>query len=197
MDLDKKYEQLYAHAEAFSYRLAKEVVKKPEISVWMILLPVLFVHHFYRINEYKEGVRSFAKHFLSTQQKALHKAYDQALAGSRLDYGLDAYFPEQNLSVQDRNLAKKQLEVLKVLEDHYLALMQASGQKLEELVQDAYQASPEQYRGFLNRLQEAEKGLNEYLLQEVHTSEESGLVLRQVEKHCSRLREEEISLFFK
>lgn len=196
MDLDQKYELLYAHEEAFSYRLAQEVVKKPEASVWMILLPVLFVHHFYRVNQYKEGVRSFAEHFLSSKKKALDKAYDQALAGKNMNYGMDAYFPDHVLSDQDKDLAERQLQAIKLMEEHYLALMQVSGQSLEELVQNAYQ-SPEQYRRFINRLADTEQELNKYLLEKVHTSEDSRLVVRQVEQQCAQLREEEVKLIFK
>ncbi len=195
MDLEQKYELLYAHEEAFSYRLAQEVVKKPEASVWMILLPVLFVHHFHRVNQYKEGVRSFAEHFLSSKKKALDKAYDQALAGRSMDYGMDAYFPDHVLSDQDKDLAERQVQAIKVMEEHYLVLMQVPGQSLEELVQNAYQR-PEQYRKFINNLEEAEQELNTFLLQNVHTSEESSLVVRQVEQQCAKLREEEIKLFF-
>ena len=196
MDLDQKYALLYAHEEAFSYRLAQEVVKKPEASVWMILLPVLFVHHFYRVNQYKEGVRSFAEHFLSSKKKALDRAYDQALAGKSIDYGMDAYFPAQVLSDQDKDLAERQLQAIKVMEAHYLALMQAPGQSLEELIQNAYQ-TPEQYRSYITRLEETEQKLNKYLLEKVHTSEESRIVVRQVEQQCAQLREEEIKLIFK
>lgn len=196
MDLDQKYALLYAHEEAFSYRLAQEVVKKPEASVWMILLPVLFVHHFYRVNQYKEGVRSFAENFLSSRKKALDKAYDQALTGKGFDYGMDAYFPDHVLSEQDKDLAQRQVQAIKVMEEHYLALMQAAGQSLEELVQNAYQ-SPEKYRRFINRLEETEQELNKYLLENVHTSEDSRIVVRQVEQQCASLREEEIKLFFK
>ena len=195
MDLDQKYELLYAHEQAFCYRLAKEVVKKPEVSVWMILLPVLFVHHIFRVNQYKEGVRSFAENMLSSKQKALQKAYEQVLAKERIDYGLDEYFPGYNLSEEDSELVERQMQVIKIMEGHYLKLLEAEGDKLQELVKNAYQ-SPEQFRSFLGRLEKSEIELNDYLLQEVHTSEESRLVVRQVESQSAQLREEEISLFF-
>lgn len=195
MNLDQKYELIHAHEKAFCYRLAQEVVRKPEASVWMILIPVLFVHHFYKIKEYKEGVRSFAEHLLSTKNKALDKAYDQALAGTCMNYGMDAFFPVDALSEQEQELAQIQLKVIKVMEEHYLHLLQVSGHSLAELVQNAYQ-SPERYRGFMNRLVGTEQELNTYLLRKVHTSEESRLVLRQVEQKCARLREEEFSLLF-
>ena len=195
MDLDQKYELLYAHEEAFSYRVAQQVVTKPEDSVWMILLPVLFVHHFYRVNQYKEGVRSFAQHFLSSRIKALDKAYEQVLAGKSVDYARDEYFPGHVLTDRDTDVAERQLKVIKVMEKHYLALLQAPGQSLEELVQNAYR-SPEQYRGFISSLEDKEQELNQYLVHNVHTSEESGRVVRQVEGECARLREEEIRLFF-
>lgn len=195
MNLDQKYELLYAHEEAFSYRVAQHVVTKPEASVWMILLPVLFVHHFYRINQYKEGVRSFAQHFLSTKIKALDKAYEQALAGKSVDYPMEAYFPDHALTGREADVAERQLKVIKDMEKHYLALLQAPGQSLEELVQNAYH-SPEQYRGFISRLEAKEQELNHYLVHNVHTSEAAGRVVRQVEGECARLREEEVRLFF-
>jgi hypothetical protein len=117
------------------------------------------------------------------------------LAGERFNYGLNAYFPEHELSGQNRELAERQMQVLKIMEGHYLKLLEAEGDKLQELVKNAYQ-SPEQFRSFLDRLEKSEIELNDYLLQEVHTSEESRLVVRQVESQSAQLREEEISLFF-
>ncbi len=195
MDLDRKYEVLYAHEEAFSYRLAQAVVRKPETSAWMILLPVLFVHHIFKINQYKEGVRSFARNFLSPKQKALDKAYDQVLAGKKLEYALEDYFPGHVLQEQDRPLAEKQVQVIRVMEDHYRTVMQVPGESLEELVKNAYRSS-ERYRKFLKRLEEAEQELNKYLTKKVHTSEESRTVVKQIEKQCAELREEEIGLIF-
>ena len=70
IDLDQKYEIIYAHEEQFAYALAGRVVKKPEASVWMILIPILFIHHAYKINQYKEGVKSFAKGILAAKKKS-------------------------------------------------------------------------------------------------------------------------------
>ena len=196
MNIDGKYELLYAHEQAFSYKVAQKVIKKPEVSVWMILLPVLFVHHLHKVNQYKEGVRSFAEHLLSAKKKALDKAYEQALTGKSIDYGMDSYFPAEALRGQDKDLAERQLQVIKAMEEHYLALMEASGESLEELVHHAYER-PEQYRRFINRLEEKEQALNQYLLQKVHTSEESQLVVRKIEQQCAELRAQEMGVFFK
>lgn len=196
MNLDQKYELLYSHEETFSYRVAQNVIKKPEVSVWMILLPVLFIHHLHKVNQYKDGVRSFAEQLLSTKKKAMDRAYDQVLAGKSMDFGMDAYFPAHVLAGQEKDLAERQLQVIKAMEEHYLALMEVSGESLEELVLHAYER-PEQYRRYIHRLEEKEQELNQYLLLKVHTSEDSRLVVRKIEEQCARLRSEEMSLFFK
>ncbi len=196
MDLDQKYNLLYAHEEAFSYRLAQEVVKKPETSAWMILLPVLFVHHIFKINQYKNGVRSFAQNFLSTKKKALDKAYDQVLAGQRMTYNTTDYFPGLEFtSAQEKALAEKQLQVILIMEEHFLELLEKPGQSLEELLRQTYRTVGH-YRQYLKRLEDAEQELNRYLLKKVHTSEESRIVVRKIEEQCARLREEEIRLLF-
>ena len=55
LSLKDKYDLIHAHEVRFAYNLAKEVVKKPEVSVWMILIPVLFVHHMFRVSHRCRG----------------------------------------------------------------------------------------------------------------------------------------------
>lgn len=196
LSLDEKYEIIYAHEENFAYALAKRVVKKPEVSVWMILIPILFLHHAHKINQYKAGVKQFAGGMLASKKKALDKSYKEASTGEEFDYGTDDYFPDVDLDTQhERVLAQKQAKVIRIMESHYKALFNTEGESMTELLRKAY-GGPGDYRHYLNRMYEAEKELNRYLVENVHTNGDSIAVVRQIEKSCQELREEELKAFF-
>lgn len=196
LSLDEKYEIIYAHEENFAYALAKRVVKKPEVSVWMILIPILFLHHAHKINQYKAGVKHFAGGILASKKKALDKSYKEASTGEALNYGTDDYFPDVELNtLHERALAQKQAKVIRIMESHYKALFNTQGGSMTELLRKAY-GSPGDYRHYFNRLAEAEAELNRYLVENVHSNDESVTVVKQIEKNCQELREEELKAFF-
>lgn len=196
LSLDEKYEIIYSHEENFAYALAKRVVKKPEVSVWMILIPILFIHHAHKINQYKTGVKQFAGGILSSKKKALDKSYKEVSTGEELNYGTDDYFPDVELkTLHERALGQKQAKVIRIMESHYKALFNTEGESMTELLRKAYGGTGD-YRHYLNRMYEAEKELNRYLVENVHTNGDSIAVVRQIEKSCQELREEELKAFF-
>jgi hypothetical protein len=196
LSLDEKYEILFTHEEEFAYTLAKRVIKKPEVSVWMVLLPILFVHHAYRINQYKAGIKAFAKGIMSSKKKALDKSYKEAVTGEALLYDTQDYFPDVELkSLSDKALAQKQEKVIRLMEAHFNALFRAEGDSLGSLLKGAY-GSPDRYRQYFNQLKDAEKSLNQYITEHVHDNEEAATVVLEIEKSCEALREEEIRYFF-
>ena len=195
-DLKEKYDIIYGYEQQFAFRLAQEVLKKPETSVWMILIPVLFIHHVTKIKEYKANVRSFAKNILSTRQKALDKAYREAEAGKSISYAVEDYFPDVTLvSKKDKILAEKQIRVIRAMEEHYLGMLKIPGKTLEELIRGVYRDSRE-YRRYLDRLTEAEMEVSRYLMEHFHVTEEARAVARNIECRCEELRELEVKFFF-
>jgi len=124
LSLREKYDIILAHERQFAYRLAKDVVKKPEVSVWMILLPVLFVHHMMKMTQYKTGIHTFASNILGTKTKALDKALQDIETGEIQDYSAAEYFPQVPLeSATEQALAVKQIAILKLMEKHEMVQM--------------------------------------------------------------------------
>ncbi|GAB6060972.1 NF038143 family protein [Desulfonatronum parangueonense] len=196
LSLQEKYDIILGHEQQFAYRLAKDVVKKPEVSVWMILLPILFVHHMMKISQYKQGIHDFANNILGTRKKALDKAVKDIESGKVQEYGPEEYFPQVPLeSKQEIELAEKQIIVLKLMEEHYREMLGQQGTTLEELIRGAYGSSGA-YRYYLNKLIAAEDEINNHLRKNFHTSEESGSVMNRIEKRMAELREEELRFFF-
>lgn len=196
LSIQDKYHLILAHEEQLSYRLGREVISRPEVSVWMILVPVLFLHHVYKVNQYKAGVKSFAQGMLDPRRKALDMALREVENGLKQEPGLMDYFPGlDSNSERQIKTAEKQAAVIKVLQGHYRDLLKQSGQSLEDIFRKVYPGSGE-YRKYLNRLEEAEENLYSYLSRKVHTSEEAGRVIRNMQKCSRRMREEEIKHFF-
>ena len=193
LSLKEKYDLIIAHEERFAYRLGMEIIQKPEVSVWMILIPLLFLHHIYKINQYKTDIRSFAQKMMIPKKKALDKAYDEASAGRKIPYQVRDYFPGLDLnSEQDKILAEKQVRVIQVMEAHYLALLKTSGRSFEEIFKNVYR-SRSRYRNYLSNLEKNEKALNDFIKKNIHTSVESRQVIKEIEKSCRRLRQEELN----
>ncbi len=193
LSLKEKYDLILAHEERFAYRLGMEVIQKPEVSVWMILIPLLLLHHMIKINQYKTDIRSFAEKIMIPKKKALDKAYDEAATGRKIRYQVRDYFSGMALnSEQDKVLAEKQVRVIQVMEAHYSALLKTSGQSFEEIFKKVYR-NRSRYRNYLSDLEKKEKALNEFIQNNIHTSAESREVIREIEKSCRRLREEELN----
>ncbi|MFP4084215.1 MAG: NF038143 family protein [Desulfonatronovibrio sp.] len=196
LSIKEKYDLIYAHEEQLAYRLGKEVINKPEVSVWMILIPILFLHHMYKINQYKAGVSSFAKGMLDPRKKALDMAYQDASQGRLSHREVLDYFPELDAGVeQQMKLAQKQVKMIQVLQQHYFSLLRESGQSYEDIIKKAYPSSGD-YRRYMNSLEQAEKELYTYLNRKIHTNEESRKIIKNMEKCSQRIREDELRYFF-
>lgn len=194
--LREKYDLIHSHEEQMAYRLAREVINKPEVSVWMILVPILFLHHIYRINQYKAGVHSFAEGMLDPKRKALDKAYLEAGEKNPSECGLSDYFPELvDGSEQQQQIAHKQIKVIRIMQEHYRTLLTKSGRSYEEILRRVYSTSGA-YRTYLARLEQAEKELYAHLNKEVYTSEEARAVIKRMEDCSRRMREDELRYLF-
>ena len=69
-------------AAAFANAVSAAVIEKPHLRLWMILIPVIFVHFFYRFNKHSQGRKEFSRHFLLTRERSLN-AVMEALESDR------------------------------------------------------------------------------------------------------------------
>ncbi|MCJ7830466.1 MAG: NF038143 family protein, partial [Desulfobacterales bacterium] len=58
----------------FAAALAAQVIGKPQLSIWMILIPIIFVFFFFRFQKYVAGKKTFADNYLTSRQQALEEA---------------------------------------------------------------------------------------------------------------------------
>ena len=195
-ELDKNYEIILGYEEHFAYALGREVIDKPKASAWMVLLPILFVDHAYRVNRYKAAVRAFAQGVLDSKQKALGVAFEELQSGRDKEIRTEELFPEMgSASEQDRGLAEKQVRVTRIQQGHYRRMLSARGKTYGDLLRSVYPEA-RQYRSFLNELAAAEHDLNRYLTEWIYTDESSVAVVRKMEECSDQYREQEIKMFY-
>lgn len=176
---------------AFAQAVSAVVIDKPTLSLWMILIPVIFVHFFYRLNKYSQGCKEFAKHFILTKEKAL----DEVLEALESDRKPDANKLTQAADIP-KGTSKLYMAWMKVLLDHYQDLLSSSGDSYENMVQTVYK-NRTNYLLFLNSLSEAEKAFDNVLKQHLKKDTDGvNDIVNKIEACSIVLRREEATKIF-
>jgi hypothetical protein len=157
-DLDLNQDLILTHERRFAGQVAGEVVDKPVLALWMILIPVFFVFYFFQLKRYKNGLKEFSKNFLVTRQRALQAVYETSQKHSQVDVDELVALSDSPEQVK----AEYRLWV-EALVDHYQTLISATGSRYEELVRDVYRKKSS-YQLALNRLSRAENEFNRALV---------------------------------
>ena len=61
LTISEKEALILEHETRFADAVGRGVIEKPPLNIWMILIPVIFVHYFYRLNKYADGRKQFVK----------------------------------------------------------------------------------------------------------------------------------------
>lgn len=179
----EKSETIWAHETVFADALAVRVLDRPKLSVWMILVPIIFVYFFYRYQRFVAGRKAFSDKYLINRRRALEEAAAIVETGKKPDIaGPDP------LDGLPEDVRQCNAEVLKVLVEHYADLLRSSETSFAAMVRTVYR-SKTNYLLYINRLQQAEKRFNAVL--EPHlsdTTEQVDLIMRAIETHSDALR---------
>lgn len=175
----------------FAQAVSAVVIDKPTLSLWMILIPVIFVHFFYRLNKYSQGRKEFAQHFIKTRERAL----DEALAALESERKPDANKLAQAADIPE-GTSKTYRAWLNVLLDHYGDLLVSGGDTYENMVRAVYK-NKTNYLLYLNSLNEAEKAFDRALKPhlEAETNGVNGIV-KKIESCSTELRRKEAATIF-
>ena len=187
----QKKDWIAAHEQRLANFVAAKVIDKPELSIWMILIPVIFVYFFYRLRKVTDGRKEFAYNFMITRRRALDAAYDGLESGHSPD-------PNQlcRISSSPAETYREYAEWLKLLLRHYKNLMQADGNSMEELIRSVYHTRAN-YLLFLHQLHRAEKQFNAALAPHLGDSiKEVKTIVKVMESQSEAYRREEAEEIF-
>jgi hypothetical protein len=191
LSTEEKAAAIVKHEETFADNLALKVLEKPKLSVWMILIPILFLYFFYQYQRFSSGRQMFRENYLKSRFHALDEAREVVESDKTPDVMALA-----RLSGLPEEMYRCHVEVLSLLVSHYTDLMRAEGNSFNELIQSAYK-NRTNYLLFVNQLNRKEKILNQVL--EPHlslTSENIRDIIKSIEAQSESLRRNSAAEFF-
>ena len=182
-DLDFNRDLILAHERRFAGYVAGEVVDKPVLAMWMILIPVFFVFYFYQLKRYKSGLKDFSENFLLTRKRTLDAVWEAAISETSAD--LERVVELSDIPPEALDHYRVWVELLA---DHYFLLIRASGGSYEALVKGVYQKKSN-YRQRLENLNQVEADLNTVLAPLLPGDEETiNTVIKSMQESVKRLR---------
>lgn len=123
--LERRRHLILAHETETARAIAVRIVEKPALSVWMILIPLVFLHYMQRHRTFKHGVEAVTQDLLRTRREALELACGAATA------------PNTPGGPPGSVRAAETAEIA-ALAEHYRRLLNAEGRDYAALVRSAY-----------------------------------------------------------
>jgi hypothetical protein len=171
------------HEEKFADALAVKVIDKPRLSLWMILIPIIFVYYFYQFQRFRTGREAFAENYMISRKRALDESLAVVETGREPDIQRLI-----RMSTLPEDTHEQYREFLSVLIEHYTELLRSKGEDFESLVRSAYR-NRTNFLLFLNRLNQAEKILNTALKTHLSkTAEGIDEVVETIQTYSEKLR---------
>lgn len=190
--IEDKRTKILEYEESMARKLAGQVIDKPVPPVWMILVPVFFVFHAWKIKQYSNGLKDFAEHYLVTRRRALDTAYEAELSGEPPDI-------EQLMEAAQAIPAVARPSYqhwLSLLVEHYRNLLQARGNSVPDLIRSHYR-NKGTYLLFNNQLNQAENTYNMALLPKIEGDRQDiRYALEKMEQGITNLHRREVEEVF-
>ncbi len=187
---DKK-DSILSYESKLANKTAAQIIDKPKLSFWMILIPVIFVFYFYKLQQFAAGKKGFVENIMLARQQAL----DEAVASLELNRKANIKHLVEMSNVPD-TVETEYSQWINILLNHYLELLQVDGDSFETLVKTRYKDRGA-YLLFLNRLNNAEKRFNHALLSQLEQSVEgSADVIQKMERTLENFRREDAKAIF-
>ncbi len=188
MSLNRKKEFILAYEESLAGELSEKLLDRPKMSVWMILIPLIFVFHCQRHKRFVEGKKKFIQEWTRNKEQALCAAVMEVSGQEERDpekwrkavFHLPTAAQEASLRLQH------------LLTDHYKKILQATGSEIGTLVSQAY--GRDGYALFVRRRIELEQEFSRHLLA-VHDNPEEQALLRQLDHESALLYERDLNVF--
>ncbi|MGI9537658.1 MAG: NF038143 family protein [Desulfocapsaceae bacterium] len=157
-DLELNRDLILYQERQVARQVAGQVVDRPVLAMWMIVIPIFFVFYYFQLKRYKSSLREFSQNFLITRQRTLEAVYEATSERTEVDVNKLVEMSDSPAEV------KGQYRLwLEALVDHFQALIQASGSSYEELVTGAYRKKTN-YLLALNHLTRVENDFNRALI---------------------------------
>ena len=160
--VDTKYKIILEHEHSMARAVAASLIQPKPITVWEIMIPVIFILNFAKIRQSREV---FIQNHMFTKNMALKAAFDmfkKGLSRQEVMDGIESQTKKTLSSVPDSiysdEIRREQIKEIDLLVYHYSKLFKADGEDYAALVVGAYQIR-ENYAAFIKQLQVAENSV--------------------------------------
>ncbi len=194
----KKYDVISSRERAVAKSIALTVNKPRPISVWEVLIPIIFIISFMKSRSDRD---IFSDNLLFTKNLALKAAYDMLQKHKTRESVTDrikSQTGELLASIPDNiysdNIRQEQLKEIDLLIDHYFRLLQAEGNDYDDLVRQAYGHRAD-YAAFTDQLKNAEKAVARAARQTLGARADTAMAAR-IEDAANLTRTAEIDRIF-
>jgi Fe2+ transport system protein B len=157
--VDTKYKIILGHEQSMARSIAASLIQPKQITVWEIMIPVIFILNFAKIKQSREV---FIQNHLFTKNMALKAAFDMNKKGlgrqevmDRIESQTKKTLASAPETIYSDEIRREQVKEIELLLDHYGRIFTATGQNYPVLVVDAYQTR-ENYAAFYQQLKAAE-----------------------------------------
>lgn len=179
------------HEERVADALAHCVIDKPVLSVWMILIPILFVYYLYQLPRYAAGRKGFIANYVMSRRLALDEASAALVAHRKPDI---VHLVSAAAAPED--VQPLLADMFTALVEHYAGLLRADGKNFDSLARAAYRDRAA-YLMVMNRLSDVERAMHQVLAQRMKASEDDILgIIDTMDRETRRLRREEAGRIF-
>ena len=197
-ELKKKFKTILFHEQTQAKSVALQAIKPKPLSVWEVLIPVIFILSYMRSKEQRE---LFTQNLLFTKKLALEAAFDVLKRGQNRETvvdrikkktaGLLASIPQD---VYSEAIRQEQMKEMDLLIDHYAKMIQAEGEDYAELVVVAYHTR-EAYLNFLEKLKRAEENVTQAARKTLGGQTDPEMVAR-IQAATEQIRQAEVDRIF-
>lgn len=190
-DMERKLKNIIAYERHFAYRLAADILEKPRMNLWTIVIPFIIIYHMYLYQKFIVARNKFAANFLSVRQWALAEAGRIVNDGKQKDIraiSFQAAMPE--------DAREAHMGLVETLVNHYIRLLKAEGEGIDNLIRNAY-GSRKDYMLYMNELSRSENRFNAAV--EPHLSREYSEIretISRIEQTSKVMRKEEAGRVF-
>jgi hypothetical protein len=160
--LEEKKTKILAHEEMMARRLARRIIDKPVPPLWMVLIPIFFVFHAWKIKQYSNGLKDFTTNYLALRRQAIEAAVVSEQNGKKA--ALDALIDSTTSIPADARPQYRNL--LSLLISHYCSLLCVEGKNHAAMIQAHYR-NKSNYLLFCAQLNKMENAFNQALLQKI------------------------------
>ncbi|MGD2124543.1 MAG: NF038143 family protein [Desulfobacteraceae bacterium] len=192
----KKFNRILSAEEIFARQVALGVITTRPLTVWHYMIPFMFIFDFLRRSSI---IRQYTKHFMFPRKVAMESAQEirdgepREKALLEAEKEIKAWLNSLNLYSEALHLS--QVEVVKLLIDHYDKLLSAQGETYDDLVRNVY-FNRYNYETYLSQLTSAEKQVDKAMVESLGETEPLREKILAEQEQVDKLRKKTVARIF-